>query len=56
MLVIKDKMKFIKGILIIIIALSLVIGILWGLIALLITLFTRLMNNELSDRKTKCCR
>ncbi len=46
MLVIKDKMKFIKGILIIIIALSLVIGILWGLIALLITLFTKKVDNQ----------
>lgn len=46
MLVIKDKMKFIKGILIIIIALSLVIGILWGLVSLLITLFTKKVDNQ----------
>lgn len=46
MLVIKDKMKFIKGILIIIIALALVIGILWGLISLLITLFTKKVDNQ----------
>lgn len=46
MLVIKDKIKFIKGILIIIIALSLVIGILWGLVSLLITLFTKKVDNQ----------
>lgn len=46
MLVIKDKMKFIKGILIIIIALSLVVGILWGLVSLLITLFTKRVDNQ----------
>lgn len=46
MLMIKDKMKFIKGILIIIIALLLVIGILWGLVSILKGLFTKKVDNQ----------
>ncbi len=45
MIVVKNKMKFIRGILIIIIALSLFIGILWGLVFLVITLFTKKVDN-----------
>ena len=51
MIVVKNKTKFIKGILIIIIALSLVIGILWVIVSLVITLFTKKADNQDSAQK-----
>lgn len=53
MLAVKDKKKFIRGILIIIIVLLLLIGILWGFISIVKALFTKKVDNQGNNQNQK---